>query len=342
MSCVADSSSWSLAGTSKIAAMRVLVTGGAGYIGGVVTSRLLDAGYHVIVLDNLSRGHRDAVPDPVPFVAADLGDTHSVRRALSEHRIEAVVHLAAFALVGESVADPGLYYRNNVIGGLSLLDAMASCGAPPIVFSSTCAVYGEPDRLPLDEGHALSPTNPYGDTKLALERALRAYHAAYGMRFISLRYFNAAGATPRHCERHDPETHLIPIVLQAAAGLRPHVTVHGTDYPTEDGTCVRDYVHVSDLAQAHLQALDALASGRRSAEAYNLGCGGSGYSVREVIEAAREVTGRAIEVVEGPRRPGDPAVLVASSAKARQDLGWTPQFEDLKVIVESAWQAADP
>jgi UDP-glucose 4-epimerase len=304
----------------------------------VTVACLLDCGHEVVVLDNLSRGHRDAVPDDVPFVVADLTDTSAVRHTLSDQAIEAVVHLAAFALVGESVSDPALYYRNNVTGGLSLLDAMVGTGVRNLVFSSTCAVYGEPARIPMLETDPLQPTNPYGETKLAFERALWDYHRAYGLKFVSLRYFNAAGATVRHHERHDPETHLIPLVLQAAAGLRPHVTIFGTDYRTQDGTCIRDYIHVSDLADAHALALQRLASGDRLADVYNLGCGGAGYSVRQVIEAARAVTGRTIPVREGPRRAGDPAVLVASSEKATRELGWAPRHRELGGIIESAWR----
>jgi UDP-glucose 4-epimerase len=303
----------------------------------VTTAHLLDCGHEVVVLDNLSRGHRDAVPDEVPFIEADLADTVAVSETMSDRGIEAVVHLAAFALVGESVTNPSLYYRNNVTGGLSLLDAMTNSGVRNLVFSSTCAVYGEPASLPLVETDSLEPTNPYGETKLAFERALSTYHRAYGLKFVSLRYFNAAGATARHQERHNPETHLIPIVLQAAAGVRPYVTIFGTDYQTPDGTCIRDYIHVSDLAQAHALALDGLGSGQRTADVYNLGCGGNGYSVRQVIDAAQVVTGRTVPVREGPRREGDPAVLVASSEKAQRELGWLPHHRDLVGIIESAW-----
>jgi len=318
--------------------VRVLVAGGAGYIGSVTIDHLIERGHDVVVVDNLSRGHRDVVPAGVPLIEADLTDTTALRRVLATERIDAVLHLAAFALVGESMADPGLYYRNNVVGGLSLLEAMVAGGVSRIVFSSTCAVYGEPRRLPLEETDPLDPTNPYGETKLAFERAMHWYHRSHGLQCVSLRYFNAAGATSRRGERHDPETHLIPLVLQAAAGLRPAVTIFGTDYPTPDGTCVRDYIHVSDLAAAHGLALEHLATGGRSAEAYNLGCGGSGYSVRQVIETARQVTGRPIAVREGPRRPGDPATLVASSERARRELGWMPNHQDLHEIVRSAWE----
>ena len=319
--------------------MRVLVTGGAGYIGSVITAHLLECGHDVVVVDNLSRGHRDAVPDGVPLIETDLADTSALRRAFATYRTDAVVHMAALAYVGESMNDPARYYRNNVGGGVSLLDAMASSGVSQLVFSSSCAVYGEPSTLPIDEDVPTAPTSPYGETKLAFERAMGWWNRAYGLRFVSLRYFNAAGATACHAERHDPETHLIPLVLRAAAGLQPHVTIFGTDYPTPDGTCVRDYIHVSDLARAHRLALDVLASGKSHRDAYNLGCGGAGHSVRTVITVAREVTGRDIPVKEGPRRPGDPAVLVASSERAAHELGWAPELQDLRAIVRSAWDA---
>lgn len=318
--------------------MRVLVTGGAGYIGSVTAAHLLDSGHEVIVVDNLSRGHRDAVPDEARFVEADLADTAALQRVFATHHIDAVVHMAAYAYVGESVNDPSLYYRNNLGGGLSLLEAMRTGGVSQIVFSSSCAVYGEPGRLPIEENDPTAPRSPYGETKLAFERAMMWWSRAYGLQLVSLRYFNAAGATPRHGERHDPETHLIPLVLQAARGLRPHVTIFGTDYPTPDGTCVRDYVHVSDLARAHVLALDALASGKAHRDVYNLGCGGAGYSVRTVINVARDVTGRDVPVKEGPRRPGDPAVLVASSERAARELGWIPKLQDLHGIIRSAWE----
>ena len=314
--------------------MRVLVTGGAGYIGSVVTEELLSDGHEVVVFDNLYKGHRGAVVEGAEFVEGDLADGARVREALKSQGTEAVIHMAADSLVGESVTDPAKYYRNNVSAGLSLLDAMRERGVTRLVFSSTAAVYGEPEKQPVEETDALQPTNPYGETKLAFERALRWYEGAYGLRSASLRYFNAAGATERCGEVHSPETHLIPIVLQAAAGRRPHVEVYGEDYPTRDGTCVRDYIHVVDLARAHVAALSIL--GDRSA-VYNLGCGGEGYTVKQVIDAAREVTGRDIPVRVGARRAGDPAVLVASSEKIRRELGWSPRFQDLRAIIESAW-----
>ncbi|MCA1632717.1 MAG: UDP-glucose 4-epimerase GalE [Acidobacteria bacterium] len=315
--------------------MRVLVTGGAGYIGSVVTEELLQDGHEVVVYDDLSKGHRGAVARGAGLVEADLLDGVRLRRAFEEQRTEAVIHMAAASLVGESVENPSKYYRNNVLAGLSLLDAMNETGVRRLVFSSTAAAYGEPEKQPVEESDPTVPTNPYGQTKLAFEHALQWYEKAYGIRSASLRYFNAAGATPACGEVHEPETHLIPIVLQAAAGRRAHVEVYGDDYPTRDGSCVRDYIHVVDLARAHILALFVLEE--RSA-VYNLGCGGEGYTVKEVIEVARAVTGRDITARTAPRRPGDPAVLVASSEKIRRELGWSPQFQDLRAIVESAWE----
>ncbi len=314
--------------------MRVLVTGGAGYIGSVVTEELLAEGHEAVVFDDLSKGHRGAVAPGAAFVRGDLADVEAVSRALTEHRAEAVIHMAAASLVGESVTNPSKYYRQNVLAGLSLLDAMKDEGVRRLVFSSTAATYGEPEKQPIEESDPTVPTNPYGQTKLAFEHALPWYERAYGIRSASLRYFNAAGATEACGEVHDPETHLIPIVLQAAAGRRTHVEVYGDDYPTRDGSCVRDYIHVVDLARAHVLALSIL--GERSA-IYNLGCGGEGYTVKEVIEVARAVTGREIEARTAPRRPGDPAVLVASSQKIRRELNWSPQFQELRAIIESAW-----
>jgi UDP-glucose 4-epimerase len=314
-----------------------MVTGGAGYIGSVVTEELLRGGDEVVVYDSLYKGHREAVVEGATFVKGDLLDTAFLRDTLTQHRIEAVVHMAADSLVGESVKEPAKYYRNNVLGSLSLADAMRAAKVPSLVFSSTAAVYGEPAKQPIEETDPNQPTNPYGETKLAFEHALRWYDQAYGMRFVSLRYFNAAGATERNGERHSPETHLIPLVLQAAAGQGPAVTIFGDDYPTPDGTCVRDYIHVVDLAQAHVLALHALAKGHPSS-IYNLGCGGEGYSVKQVIDSARRVTGREVPVRMGPRRPGDPAVLIASSARIMRDLGWKPQHQQLDAIIASAWR----
>ena len=313
---------------------RVLVTGGAGYIGSVVAEELVRDGHHVVVYDSLYKGHREAVVPGAEFIQADVTDGDTLRRTLIDQRIESVIHMAADSLVGESVEEPAKYYRNNVVAGLSLLDAMHQASVTRLVFSSTAATYGEPLKQPITETDQTAPTNPYGETKLAFEHVLRWYESAYGIHYASLRYFNAAGATTLCGESHDPETHLIPIVLQVAAGQRPHVTVFGDDYPTRDGTCVRDYIHVVDLARAHILALGIL--DERSA-IYNLGCGGDGYTVREVIETAKQVTGRDIPVETGVRRQGDPAVLIASSDKIKKELGWQPALQDLRVIIESAW-----
>ena len=315
--------------------MRVLVTGGAGYIGSVVSEQLVNDGHDVVVYDNLSKGHRDAVVEGARFVEGDLLDADTLRRTLDGNRIEAVIHMAAFSLVGESVEKPSKYYHNNVVAGLVLLDTMRECEVKRIVFSSTAATYGEPESQPIFESALTNPTNPYGETKLAFEKAMHWYEQAYGIRYASLRYFNAAGASEKCGEDHDPETHIIPITLQVAAGKRSHVEIYGEDYPTADGTCIRDYIHVIDLARAHILALDVL--GERSA-IYNLGCGGDGYSVRDVIDTAKRVTGKDIPVRMGPRRAGDPAVLIASSDKIKSELGWQPQFQDLKIIIDSAWR----
>ncbi len=314
--------------------MRVMVTGGAGYIGSVVVEQLIKEGHEAIVYDSLKKGHREAVAREAKLVEADLTEVETLSRTLSAARIEAVIHMAADSLVGESVEHPAKYYRNNVLAGLSLLDAMRAEGVHRIVFSSTAAVYGEPEKQPIEETDPTRPTNPYGETKLAFEQMLRWYDNAYGLRYASLRYFNAAGATRRCGESHNPETHLIPIVLQTAAGERAAVEIYGDDYPTRDRTCVRDYIHVVDLARAHVMALDVLDEGSRI---YNLGCGGEGYTVREVIETARAVTGRDIPLRVAARRPGDPAVLVASSDKIKRELGWQASMQDLRVIIESAW-----
>ena len=317
--------------------MRVVVTGGAGYIGSVVTELLLDDGHDVLVLDSLVKGHRDAIAEGAEFVHADLLQQEVVADARARFGCEAVIHMAAHSLVGESISEPAKYYHNNVTGGLALLGAMRSAGVDRLVFSSTAAVYGEPARQPIAEEDPQQPTNPYGATKLAFEQALPWYQHAHGLRSISLRYFNAAGATDRHGERHDPETHLIPLVLEAAAGRRPHVSVFGTDYPTADGTCIRDYIHVEDLARAHALALAELARGPMCRH-FNLGCGGDGYSVREVIDTATRITGRRIDTVIAPRRPGDPAVLIASSDRIRAELGWRPARQRLDDIIASAWR----
>jgi UDP-glucose 4-epimerase len=315
--------------------MRVAVTGGAGYIGSVVVEVLVREQHDVLVLDNLSKGHRHSVLWS-EFAQIDLQDQAAVAGQLRRFRCEAVIHLAADSLVGESVMNPSKYYNNNLIAGLSLLDSMRQADVTRLVFSSTAAVYGEPQKQPVEEDDATQPTTPYGETKLAFERALQWYARAYGISSIALRYFNAAGATEQNGERHDPETHLIPLVLLAAGGRLPQVTVFGTDYPTADGTCVRDYVHVEDLARAHVLALGALHE-RGVCLRYNLGCGGAGFSVREVIDVASQVTERRIPVTFASRRPGDPAVLIASSERIHRDLGWRPRYHQLDTIIGSAW-----
>ena len=318
--------------------MRIFVTGGAGYIGSVMTDVLVAGGHDVTVFDNLSRGHRDAISPDAVFVEGDLADTPLVLATLRDRGVEAVIHMAGDALVPESMGNPGRYYRNNLIAGVSLLEAMRDAGVKPIVFSSTCAVYGVPEGIPLDERMATSPINPYGESKLAFERALDWFHRAHGLKVVALRYFNAAGAGARSGERHQPETHLIPLVLEVAGGERPSITIFGDDYPTRDGTCVRDYIHVLDLADAHLLALDFLRRSEPRMEIYNLGCGGEGYTNREVVNCVEKVTGKKIPVTAGPRRAGDPPVLVASSDKARRDLGWKPTRERLEVIIGDAWR----
>lgn len=316
--------------------MRILVVGGAGYIGSHVARYLRRAGQTVRVFDNLGLGHRAAVP-PEELIEGDLNHTSEIMAALRDHRIDSVMHFAAFASVPESVAAPSKYYRNNVVGTLNLLDAMRETGVARIVFSSTAAVYGVPDTVPITESAPTRPINPYGFTKLAIERALADYASAHGLAAVALRYFNACGAAEDGSigEDHSPETHLVPIVLQAALGQRANVTIAGTDYPTPDGTCIRDYVHVDDLADAHLRALERAQPG--SAQVYNLGTG-RGASVREVIEAARRVTGRPVPVVEGPRRPGDPPVLVASAEAARRELGWSPRYREIEASIATAWR----
>lgn len=315
--------------------MRVLVTGGAGYIGSVVTEKLLAAGHEAVVYDNLSKGHRTAVSREAKFFKGDIRDRDILRNVLVEQRIEAVIHLAADSLVGESVVQPAKYFHNNLYGGMVLLNAMLESNVKRIVFSSTAAVYGEPEKQPIEETDPTIPTNPYGESKLAFERLLKWYEQAYGIRYASLRYFNACGATERCGEHHTPETHLIPIVLQAANGQRDYVEIFGNDYPSRDGTCVRDYIHVADLARAHIRAL-AILDERSSI--YNLGCGGEGYTVWEVIETAREVTGRSIEVKVAPRRAGDPIALVARSEKIKRELDWQPEQQSLPEIITSAWK----
>ena len=316
--------------------MNVLVVGGAGYIGSHAVRKLKDAGHHVLVYDNLSRGHREAVPDGL-LIEGELTDTATLTRVLTEHGIEAVMHFAAFALVNESVNDPALYYQNNVVATLSLLEAIRLADVKKFVFSSTTATYGEPDQVPISEDTPQRPINPYGFTKLVIEQALADYAEAYGMGYAALRYFNAAGAHPDGTigEDHEPETHLIPIVLQVALGQRDSITIFGNDYQTSDGTCVRDYVHVNDLADAHLKALDKIRPS--TGICLNLGTG-RGTSVREIIDACREVTGHAIPEKIGQRREGDPSELVADASRAQDQLGWKPQYVDVRSIVETAWR----
>lgn len=313
----------------------ILVTGGAGYIGSHASKALARAGYLPVVFDNLSRGHREAVRWG-PFVKGDLADRSCLRAALAEHRVVAVMHFAAFAEVGQSVANPALYYRNNLVGTLSLLDAMREAGVSEIVFSSTCAIYGTPEAVPIGESAPHRPVNPYGETKLAIERALHWYDDAYGIRSVSLRYFNAAGADlgGELGEAHEPETHLIPLVLKAALGQKPHIEVYGTDYPTPDGTAIRDYVHVDDLATAHLRALEHLRAEGASIAA-NLGTG-HGHSVREVIAAVERIGGRPVPTRAAARRPGDPPALVADPGLAAELLGWRPKYSDLETIIGTA------
>ncbi len=317
--------------------MKVLVSGGAGYIGSVVVSQLVDAGYTVIVYDNLSKGHRESVPPGTTLVVGDVGDRAALEAAFAEHRPEAVLHFAAWIEAGESMQDPAKFFRNNTANALTLLETVLAHGVRYFVFSSTAALYGEPESIPICETDKLAPTNAYGESKLLVEKMLAWFHRIHGLSYASLRYFNAAGATGILGEHHDPETHLIPIVLQVASGMRDHISIYGGDYETPDGSCVRDYVHVSDLASAHLLALDALRSRTEAAQLiYNLG-NGHGFSVREVIECARRVTGHCIPATVEPRRVGDPATLVASSAKIRAELGWQPRYPALEDIVRSAW-----
>ncbi len=315
--------------------MNVLVTGGAGYIGSVVTAELVRSGHNVTVFDNLSKGHREAVDRAARLIVGDLADAAALDKVLAGGRFEAVMHFAAFIEAGESMKAPERFFRNNTANTLALLEAMLRHGIGKFVFSSTAALYGEPENIPIRESDPLHPTNAYGESKLLVERMLEWFHRIHGLRYASLRYFNAAGATKDLGESHDPETHLIPLILQVAAGKRDSISVFGSDYPTEDGTCIRDYIHVLDLAQAHVLALDALRT--RDQLIYNLG-NGCGFSVRQVIEAARRVTRHAIPAVESARRPGDPAVLVASSEKIRAELGWTPKFPQPEEIIRSAWE----
>jgi UDP-glucose 4-epimerase len=312
--------------------MKILVVGGAGYIGSVCAELLLDQGHGVTIFDNLSEGHRRALDPRAEFVEGDLVDRQLIEKTLAKQQPNAVMHFAANALVGESMQNPSKYFRNNIANGLNLLDAMISAGVEKIIFSSTCAIFGPPERVPIDETMTPRPINPYGESKLAFEKILRWYGEIHGLKFVSLRYFNAAGASAKFGEDHRVETHLIPNVLKVALGQKPNVEIFGTDYETPDGTCVRDYIHIVDLARAHILALNATRS-----EFYNLGTGG-GASVRDVIDSCRKITGRNIDIVEKPRRPGDPPRLIASSDKIKRELGWQSQFQSLDAIIESAWK----
>lgn len=317
--------------------MNVLVTGGAGYIGSHTVKMLKGTGKNVVAYDNLSKGHRAAVKCD-EFVKGDIFDDELLVNTIKKYNIDSVVHFAAYSLVGQSMENPALYYHNNVQGTLNLLDVMIRCNVKKLVFSSTAAVYGEPERVPITEEISKNPTNVYGRTKLIMENAMEDFSRAYGLKYTALRYFNACGADEEGTigEDHSPETHLIPIVLQACLGIRDGIKIYGDDYPTEDGTCIRDYIHVNDLARAHILALEGLHEGHESS-AYNLGVG-NGFSVKEIIRAAEEVTGITInkEIIE--RRPGDPAILIASSNKIKRSLGWEPKYVDIKDIISTAWK----
>jgi UDP-glucose 4-epimerase len=322
--------------------MKVLVCGGAGYIGSVVVAQLVAAGHKVVVYDNLSKGHRESVPVEAKLVVGDVGDRATLEAAFDEHGPEAVLHFAASIEAGESMHNPAKFFRNNTANSLTLLETVLSRKVRNFVFSSTAALYGNPESTPILETDKLLPTNAYGESKLLVERMLDWFHRIHGLSYASLRYFNAAGATASLGEHHSPETHLIPLVLQVAGGERDRISIFGEDYETADGSCVRDYVHVSDLASAHLLALDALHSRQEPAKLiYNLG-NGHGFSVKEVIDCARNVTGHKIPAIAEPRRAGDPAILVASSAKIRAELGWQPQYPKLEDIIRSAWEYLQP
>ncbi|HAE06266.1 UDP-glucose 4-epimerase GalE [Richelia intracellularis] len=318
----------------------ILVTGGAGYIGAHTVLALKNSGYEVIVLDNLVHGHQDLVKNvlQVEMVVGDISDRSLLDNLLQTFNIDAVIHFSAYAYVGESMKEPAKYYQNNVAATLNLLEAMLGAGINKFIFSSTCAIYGVPDIVPIIEGHSQNPINPYGMTKLVVERILNDFDIAYNLKSVCFRYFNAAGADPegRLGEDHNPETHLIPLVLFTALGIRESIRIFGSNYPTQDGTCVRDYIHVSDLADAHILGLEYLLKGGKS-ETFNLG-NGNGFSVNEVIETAKKVTGKEIKVVKSGRRPGDPSILVGSATKAKNILGWQPQYSSLQDIISHAWQ----
>ncbi|MCJ8330996.1 MAG: UDP-glucose 4-epimerase GalE [Lentisphaeria bacterium] len=314
--------------------MAILVTGGAGFIGSVTVEALVKSGEDVVVLDNLSRGFRKAVNDSIPFYKADISDAETLGKIFSEHEIDACIHFAAYAYVGESVTEPRIYFQNNAVGSINFFDILIENNIKNVVFSSTCATYGEPVEIPINESHPQNPANPYGWTKFILERQLEAYDDAYGLKHVALRYFNAAGATENRGELHDPEPHILPNIIFAAMGKKS-LKIFGNDYPTIDGTCVRDYIHVADLADAHIKAVNHLRNGGDS-EKINLG-NGHGYSVLQCIEAAEKVTGKTIEYELQERRAGDPSHLVADASKAHELLGWKPQFPSIEQIIQSAW-----
>ncbi|MGQ9626386.1 MAG: UDP-glucose 4-epimerase GalE [Anaerolineae bacterium] len=314
--------------------MKILVTGGAGYIGSIVVEELVKAGEEVVVFDNLSQGHRAAVPLEATFIQGDLAERAQVNALFAAHRFDAVMHFAANTLVGESMSKPFMFLGENVANGLNLMEEAVRAGVRKFILSSTANLFDAPEKIPIAEEERIIPGSPYGESKFILERILHWLDRCYGFHYATLRYFNAAGASKERGEDHRPETHLIPLVLQVALGQRDYIEIYGTDYPTRDGTCVRDYIHVVDLAQAHILALQALEEGSRT---YNLG-NSQGFTVREVIEMAREITGHPIPAKEGPRRPGDPAILIASSEKIKRELGWQPRYPDLKTIIETAWE----
>ncbi|MFZ0921679.1 MAG: UDP-glucose 4-epimerase GalE [Candidatus Acidiferrales bacterium] len=314
--------------------MKILVTGAAGYIGSVCTEALIERGHGVIAVDDLSEGHREAVDSRAVFCRVDLHDLDALSAVFREHQVEAVMHFAALCLVEESVREPGKYYRANVCAGINLLESMLRHGVKKLIFSSTAATYGEPEKTPIPEEHRTMPVNPYGASKLLFERVLAEFRASSGLEYITMRYFNAAGASEKHGEDHSPETHIIPILLEVATGQREAFQVYGADYPTPDGTCVRDYVHVLDIAQAHALAVERISE--FAGRIYNIG-NSHGFSVQEVIDTASRVTGRKVNSRTAPRRPGDPAVLVASSQRIRNELGWAPAFSSLEAIIRTGW-----
>lgn len=313
--------------------MNVLVTGGAGYIGSITTEQLIEQGYHVVVFDNLYQGHREAVSPKATFIKGDLADLAALEQVFLQHRIDAIMHFASYTLVGESVKNPFLYLGDNITNGLNLLRTAVAHNVKKFILSSTANLFDDPEHMPITENERIVPGSPYGEGKFILERMLHWLDRTTNFRFAALRYFNAAGASPTYGEDHDPETHLIPLILQVALDQREQIEIFGTDYPTPDGTCIRDYIHVIDLAQAHILALEALEEGSRT---YNLG-NGKGFSVHEVVQTARTITGNPIPAVAGLRRSGDPAILIASSDKIRRELGWKPRYADLESIIQSAW-----